>query len=79
MLQVVSAVVNRDWRNVIECAEITNWKEALCILVTYGKAEEFSELCCVLGERLENEINDHNSALICYICAGDVEKMVSCW
>lgn len=58
---------------------IDNWKEALSMLVTYSKAEEFSELCCVLGDRLEKEANDYDSAILCYVCAGDVERMVSCW
>lgn len=77
--KVISAVVNRDWRSIVECTVIENWREALSTLVTYSKAEEFSELCCMLGERLENEQGDFNSALLCYICAGDVERMVSCW
>ena len=71
--------MNRDWRSIVECTVIENWREALSTLVTYSKAEEFSELCCMLGERLENEQGDFNSALLCYICAGDVERMVSCW
>ena len=77
--QIVSAVVNRDWKSIVDGAFIENWKEALSMLVTYSKAEEFSQLCCMLGERLENEANDFNSALICYVCAGDVERLVSCW
>lgn len=77
--QMISAVVNRDWTSIVENAVIGNWKEVLCTLVTYSKAEEFSDLCCRLGERLEKEVHDFNSALICYICAGNVEKMVACW
>ena len=76
---MISAVVNRDWRSIVENAEISNWKEALCTLVTYSKAEEFSDLCCRLGERLEQESGDFNSALICYICAGHADKMGACW
>ena len=72
-------MVNRDWKSIVDGAFIENWKEALSMLVTYSKAEEFSQLCCMLGERLENEANDFNSALICYVCAGDVERLVSCW
>ncbi|XP_066928892.1 protein transport protein Sec31A-like isoform X2 [Clytia hemisphaerica] len=77
--KIVSAVVNRDWKSIVDGALVQNWREALSMLVTYSKAEEFSELCCMLGERLENEANDFNAALICYVCAGDVERMVSCW
>ncbi|XP_065669505.1 protein transport protein Sec31A isoform X6 [Hydra vulgaris] len=77
--KLISAVVNRDWRNIVEKSNIENWKEALSALVTYSKAEEFSELCSILGSRLEKEIKDYNSALVCYICAGDVESLVACW
>lgn len=77
--KVISAVVNRDWKGIVENTIIDNWKEALSMLVTYSKAEEFSELCCVLGDRLEKEANDYDSAILCYVCAGDVERMVSCW
>lgn len=79
LLQVISVVVNRDWRNIVGNCAIENWKEGLATLVTYGKAEEFPELCCMLGERLENEAQDYNAALVCYICAGDIEKLVACW
>lgn len=77
--KIINAIVNRDWRSVVENAAIENWKEALSTLVTYSKAEEFSELCCNLGERLENESQDYNGALLCYICAGNVERMIACW
>ena len=68
--------MNHDWRNIVENVVIENWKESLSMLVTYSKAEEFSELCCVLGERLQTEANDHVSAMLCYICAGDVGKIL---
>jgi protein transport protein SEC31 len=77
--KIIAAIVNRDWRSVVANTAIENWKEALSTLVTYSRAEEFSDLCCFLGERLETESCDYNSALLCYICAGDVEKMTACW
>ncbi|KAK2573081.1 Protein transport protein Sec31A [Acropora cervicornis] len=57
-----------------------NWREALATLVTYAKAEEFTALCDLLGQRLEQEGDEHcANSMVCYICAGNVEKFVSCW
>ncbi len=35
----------------------------------------------LLGERMENELEGryHDSASLCYICSGNVEKFVECW
>ena len=78
--QLMSVVVNRDWRNIVESCVLENWREALAALVTYAKAEEFTALCDLLGQRLEQEGDEHcANAMVCYICAGNVEKFVSCW
>lgn len=76
----MSVVVNRDWRDVVENCVLQNWKEALAALVTYAKPEEFTLLCDLLGQRLEKEGDRHfDNAMVCYICAGNVEKFVACW
>jgi protein transport protein SEC31 len=76
----MSVVINRDWRDVVENCVLENWKEALAALVTYAKPEEFTSLCDLLGQRLEREGDKHfANAMVCYICAGNVEKFVACW
>ena len=76
----MSVVVNRDWPDVVKSCKLENWREALAILVTYAKPEEFAPLCDLLGQRLEAQKEDHYAnAMVCYICAGNVEKFVSCW
>ncbi|XP_078359969.1 protein transport protein Sec31A-like isoform X1 [Oculina patagonica] len=78
--RLMSVVVNRDWRDIVESCVLENWREALAALVTYAKAEEFTALCDILGQRLEQEGDEHcANAMVCYICAGNVEKFVSCW
>lgn len=78
--RLMSVVVNRDWRDIVERCVLENWREALAALVTYAKAEEFTALCDLLGQRLEHEGDEHcANAMVCYICAGNVEKFVSCW
>ncbi|TSS11531.1 Protein transport protein Sec31A [Bagarius yarrelli] len=79
--KIITAVVMRDWSNVLETCEIQNWKEALAAVMTYAKPEEFSSLCGLLGSRLEAAKDSamQAQACLCYICAGSVEKLVSCW
>eukprot|EP00063_Salmo_salar_P007706 XP_013982541.1 PREDICTED: protein transport protein Sec31A-like isoform X2 [Salmo salar] len=79
--KLISAVVMRDWRDMLQTCELQNWKEALAAVMTYAQPEEFSSLCDLLGCRLE-AVEDSTlqaQACLCYICAGNVEKLVTCW
>jgi len=44
-LQLLSAVVTSDWRDVVTSCDLENWKEALASLLTYANAEEMKILC----------------------------------
>uniref|UniRef100_A0A8C3G6Y2 Protein transport protein Sec31A n=1 Tax=Cyclopterus lumpus TaxID=8103 RepID=A0A8C3G6Y2_CYCLU len=77
----VSAVVMKDWHDILKTCDLQNWKEALAAVMTYAQPEEFSSLCDLLGGRLEAAVDAQlqAQACLCYICAGNVEKLVSCW
>ncbi|KAM6975129.1 protein transport protein Sec31A [Tautogolabrus adspersus] len=79
--KLISAVVMKDWHDVLQTCDLHNWKEALAAVMTYAKPEEFSSLCDLLGGRLEaaQDIPLQAQACLCFICAGNVEKLVSCW
>uniref|UniRef100_A0A147BUB7 Protein transport protein Sec31A n=1 Tax=Ixodes ricinus TaxID=34613 RepID=A0A147BUB7_IXORI len=79
--KLISAVVNSNWSNVVKNCEINCWKEALAAVLTYAKPEDFPVLCETLGKRLETERNSTlvPYAMLCYICAGNLEKLASCW
>ncbi|XP_058472566.1 protein transport protein Sec31A isoform X2 [Solea solea] len=79
--KLISAVVMKDWHDILKTCDLENWKEALAAVMTYAKQEEFSTLCDLLGGRLETaEVAQLQAqACLCYICAGNVEKLVSCW
>ncbi|EEC03709.1 protein transport protein Sec31A, putative, partial [Ixodes scapularis] len=79
--RLISAVVNSNWSNVVKNCEINCWKEALAAVLTYAKPEDFPVLCETLGKRLETERNSTlvPYAMLCYICAGNLEKLASCW
>lgn len=79
--KLISAVVHSNWAHVVENCEINCWKEALAAVLTYAKPEDFAVLCESLGSRLENEKNTAllPYAMLCYICAGNLEKLAACW
>ncbi|XP_062409794.1 protein transport protein Sec31A isoform X2 [Sardina pilchardus] len=79
--KLISAVVMKDWLDILQTCELHNWREALAAVMTYAKPEEFSTLCGLLGSRLEQaeDLSLQAQACLCYICAGSVEKLVTCW
>nr|XP_044998670.1 protein transport protein Sec31A isoform X2 [Jaculus jaculus] len=79
--RLITAVVMKNWREIVESCDLQNWREALAAVLTYANADEFSALCDLLGTRLENEGDSllQSQACLCYICAGNVEKLVACW
>ena len=90
-LPLIEAVVSRDWSSVIErCDAGQNWQESLVAALTYCggspldgtvTSPEFEQLCSRLGSRLmelgTSEAKQH--AMICFICAGNLENVVQCW
>ncbi|XP_016360433.1 protein transport protein Sec31A-like isoform X2 [Sinocyclocheilus anshuiensis] len=79
--KLISAVVMKDWSDILETCDLQNWKEALAAVMTYAKPEEFSSLCGLLGSRLEaaEDTALQAQACLCYICAGTVEQLVAYW
>ncbi|ELU08343.1 hypothetical protein CAPTEDRAFT_20326 [Capitella teleta] len=78
--RLISSVVTRDYEHIIRTCELENWKEALAVVLTYAKGEDFSTLCTVLGDRLSSAGDEYtNSACLCYICAGSIDRLVECW
>ncbi|XP_033840217.1 protein transport protein Sec31A isoform X2 [Periophthalmus magnuspinnatus] len=78
---LISSVVTQNWRDIVESCELDNWKEALAALLTYAHPEDFAHLCDTLGARLEAEQTEKRclQACLCYICSGNIEKLVECW
>ncbi|GIY28250.1 protein transport protein Sec31A [Caerostris darwini] len=77
--KLISAVVNADWETMLKKCNIMCWKQMLAAILTYGKPEEFSTLCELLGDRLENDYTLKENAAVCYIVAGNLEKLASLW
>uniref|UniRef100_A0A3Q2P128 Protein transport protein Sec31A n=1 Tax=Fundulus heteroclitus TaxID=8078 RepID=A0A3Q2P128_FUNHE len=81
LTKLISAVVMKDWRDILQTCDLQNWREALAAVMTYAQPEEFSPLCDLLGSRLEaaEDPRLQSQACLCYICAGNLEKVVSSW
>ena len=63
----------------MNCVAIdTNWKEALVAALTYAEQSQIGILCTELGLRLL-DADMKEEALLCFICARNLEKVVSCW
>ncbi|XP_077157155.1 protein transport protein Sec31A isoform X8 [Paroedura picta] len=79
--RLITAVVTKNWKEIVQSCDLQNWKEALAAVLTYARPDEFAALCDLLGTRLENEGDSllQTQACLCYICAGNVEKLVACW
>ncbi|XP_073453958.1 protein transport protein Sec31A isoform X3 [Aquarana catesbeiana] len=79
--RLITAVVTKNWSDIVQSCDLKNWREALAAVLTYARPEEFASLCDLLGSRLEKEgdVSVQAQACLCYICAGNVEKLVACW
>ncbi|KFP98736.1 Protein transport protein Sec31A, partial [Haliaeetus albicilla] len=79
--RLITAVVTKNWEEIVQSCDLQNWREALAAVLTYARPDEFAALCDLLGNRLESEGDSllQTQACLCYICAGNVEKLVACW
>ncbi|XP_075278866.1 protein transport protein Sec31B isoform X2 [Opisthocomus hoazin] len=78
---LLSSIVQQNWKDIVCSCDLQSWKEALAILLTYSKHEDYTQLCDMLGARLESEGDAalSNDACLCYISSGNVERLVECW
>ena len=88
---LIEAVVSCDWSGVIErCDAENNWQESLVAALTYcgsnpqqgtQTSPEFEQLCTRIGSRLMElgTLEAKRQAMLCFICAGNLEYVVKCW
>lgn len=79
---VISALVTRDWMDFVTRCTIDSWKEALVAALRHSE-RKVVDICEKLGDRLLNESasNAENirNAMLCYICAGNIDRLVLAW
>ncbi|CAF2060147.1 unnamed protein product [Brassica oleracea var. botrytis] len=77
-MKVVSAMVNNDLTSLVHTRSHKYWKETLALLCTFAQGEQWSSLCDVLASKLMAAGNTL-AAVLCYICAGNVDRTVEIW
>ena len=76
----MGVLLSGDLQKAIKSWDLSSWTEALAVIATYcSDAQNFSQLCGILGERLEKERFDLRSAILCYIACADFSKTAKAW
>lgn len=85
-LRLLASVVGKNLWDVVHNADLQNWKEVMATLCTYAGADDFSDLCEALGDRMEDQMKDGESnvdarkdASFCYLAGSKLEKAVAIW
>ena len=85
-LRLLASVVGKNLWDLVHNADLSSWKEIMATLCTYADAQEFPDLCEVLGDRLDeqmkNDSGDDNlrkDASFCFLAGSKLEKAVSIW
>ncbi|KAK9471062.1 uncharacterized protein V1510DRAFT_219806 [Dipodascopsis tothii] len=87
-IRVLSSIVNRNLSDLVENADISNWKEIVVALATYSEGESFNTFIEKIGDRLvEKRVGSsgdesrelRKSAAFCYITGSKLEKILQIW
>uniref|UniRef100_A0A0K3C9U4 Protein transport protein SEC31 n=1 Tax=Rhodotorula toruloides TaxID=5286 RepID=A0A0K3C9U4_RHOTO len=93
-LRVLESVVQNDLVDVVQNVDLADWREAFVVACTYAPTDdEFGRLVEQLGQRLEYQFELvkgrqggaaeagewRKNAVLCYLAAGRLEKVVGVW
>ncbi|OCF53981.1 protein transporter SEC31 [Kwoniella mangroviensis CBS 10435] len=94
-LRVFQSIVTEDLIDIVQNADLREWKVAFVVICTFAKESEFSNLAEQLGQRLqfkwrtltgsdspeakESARIARQDATLCYLAARKLEKVVSIW
>ncbi|KAJ3318995.1 protein transport protein S31 [Boothiomyces sp. JEL0866] len=82
--RLLENIYNGDLTDVVEHAKLEgndSWKELLALVCTYAKPEEYAHYFSSLGNRMvvSSSSERKHVAALCYLGAGELEKVVSLW
>jgi protein transport protein SEC31 len=77
-MKVVAAVVKSDLPTLVRQRPLSAWRETLAMLCTYAPTAEWAAMAAVLASRLERA-GQTEAAVLCHICAGDIDAAVRHW
>ena len=94
-LRLFQSIVTEDLTDIVQNADLGEWKVVFVVLCTFAKTSEFNNLADQLGQRLHHKWRVHSSsdspeaktaakvaredATLCYLAARRLEKVVSIW
>ena len=90
-LRLFQSIVSNDLSDIVQNADLQEWREIFVVLCTFASEDEFSTLAEQLGRRLEYEFtvaqgSDHQeaefyrkNAILTYLAAARLERLVSIW
>lgn len=85
-LRLLASVVGKNLWDLVHNADMNSWKEIMATLCTYADANEFSDLCEALGDRLDEQMKVQEAddglrkdASFCYLAGSKLEKVVTIW
>ena len=85
-MRLLASVVGKNLWDVVDNADLSNWKEVMATLCTFADEDEFADLCEGLGDRLEEEMKAEGDrsdlrrhASFCYLAGSKLDKVVAIW
>lgn len=94
-LRVFQSIVTEDLADIVQNADLAEWKVVFVVLCTFAKDSDFPNLADQLGQRLQHRssvLSNSDSpeakvssktargdATLCYLAARKLEKVVSIW
>lgn len=85
-LRLLACIAGKNMWDIVHNADLKDWKEIFATISTYSNTEDFSDLCEVLGDRLEEEFAANRGdatlrrgAILAFIAGAKLEKAVTIW
>ncbi|OUM67378.1 hypothetical protein PIROE2DRAFT_50683 [Piromyces sp. E2] len=96
-MAVLENIANGHVKEMINCIDLNDsmekgsWKDIMALICTYAKMDEFASLCGLLGQKLEQKVNQgltqnpkdaedsKLAAVLCYLAAGELDKVIEIW
>lgn len=73
---VFKNIIEKQNKEIAKSHGLEAWKEVAAMALTSKKPEEFEEIMNILGQRLVEEKNNDDEALLCFLLARNLEKMI---
>ena len=77
-VRLLGSVITKDLWDVVNNADLENWKEIMAVLCTFSSPDDFPSLCEALGDRIVNQ-GARKDASFCYLVGSKLEKVVPIW